>query len=240
MPWTKAKIKPFLNEYHVNSSEFLKSVEQFASFNDFFIRKLKPEVRPLAPSSAIIPADGRYWFYPDVSTANDFIVKGKKFDLAKLLRSDALAEQYRKGSMVMARLCPSDYHRFHFPCDGTASESTLINGCLYSVNPYAIKQNIDIFTENKRTLCRFQTEKFGQVLYLDIGATNVGSIHQTYQLNQFQQKGAEKGYFSFGGSALILLFEPNRILFDHDLVEATQKGFEIRCLFGQSLGTCPD
>ena len=64
----------------------------------------------------------------------------------------------------------------------------------------------------------------------------VGSIRETYTPFQKQAKGAEKGYFEFGGSSLILLFQKNRIKFDLDLLKATEEGFEIRCLLGQSMG----
>lgn len=235
---SKRKILPFVQNFEVDSTEFLEDISQFKSFNDFFIRKLKPETRPLAPEDevAIIPADGRYLFYADVSKVDGFVVKGEKFDLASLLDDAELAKSYAEGTMVMARLCPTDYHRFHFPCDCTPEETKIINGWLYSVNPIAIKKDIQIFTKNKRTLCKLMTERFGRVLFLEIGATNVGSIQETYHPSVFQKKGAEKGYFSFGASSLILLFEPNRIQLDQDLLKATQQGLEIKCLMGQSMG----
>lgn len=232
---TKSKIKPFIDKFQVDPSEFLNPVEEFCSFNDFFIRKLKPDARPMAGTEAVIPADGRYRFFPNISQTDGFVVKGKKFNLAELLQDSVLAQRYENGSLVMARLCPSDYHRFHFPFDCIPEESKLINGWLYSVNPIAIEQNINIFTENKRSLCSLNSELFGKVLFLEIGATNVGSINQTYKPNSIQLKGAEKGYFAFGGSALILLFEPGRIQFAEDLIKLSRYGKEIRCLLGQPL-----
>lgn len=238
LPFSKRKIVPFIKTYQVDASEFLKPINQFTSFNDFFIRKLKPEARPIALKKevAIIPADGRYYFYQNIEEADGFIVKGKKFSLSTLLHNSNLASQFSGASMVMARLCPSDYHRFHFPIDCIPSSSKLINGYLYSVNPISIHQNIHIFTENKRMLCLLKNELFGDVLYLEIGATNVGSIRQTYVPHVPQEKGAEKGYFEFGASALVLLFQRDRIVFDNDLVAATQKELEIHCLMGQSMG----
>ena len=138
--------------------------------------------------------------------------------------------------MVIARLCPIDYHRFHFPFSCTPSKSTLLNGALFSVNPLALKKNIRIFSENKRSLTSLKTDKFGDVLFIEVGATCVGGIFQTYTPNQAVVKGQEKGYFSFGGSSLILLFEPGRIHFDADLIEASKKKIEIRGLLGQSMG----
>lgn len=240
-PWTKSKVEPFIEKYHINDSEFVRRASSFKSFNDFFTRKLKTQARPIdgRRNVAVIPADARYWFYQDISEVDGFVVKGKKFDIGKLLNDSRLAEKYAKGSMAIARLCPSDYHRYHFPCSGIPSPSDLINGYLYSVNPLALQYNLSIFTENKRTLCHFRTDEFGEVLILDVGATFVGAIHQTYKPGAGQDKGSEKGYFSFGGSCLILLFEPGKIKFDQDLVAASKSGKEIRCLMGQSMGSIP-
>jgi phosphatidylserine decarboxylase len=237
-PASAKKILPFINKFNVDATEFRDPVSTFVSFNDFFIRHLKREVRPVVAKKdiAIIPADARYYFYQNIANGDGFIVKNKKFNLAELLGSESLAGQYADGSMIMARLCPTDYHRFHFPCDCIPDQAQLINGYLYSVNPLAVKKNLDIFTENKRMVTLLDTESFGQVAYLEIGATNVGSIRQTYTPFVPQLKGAEKGYFEFGGSALIILFAKGTIELDSDLITATQKGLEMRCLLGQSLG----
>jgi phosphatidylserine decarboxylase len=232
---SKKKIVPFIQEYHIDSNEFLDPVDTFQSFNDFFIRKLKPSARPIAKEEAIIPADGRYYFYQNIAEVDGFIVKGKKFSIVELLQDEALAQEYAQGSMILARLCPSDYHRFHFPVECTPSQAKDINGWLYSVNPIAIKNNLNIFTENKRALTILHDTPFGKVLFLEVGATNVGTIVQTYKKNQPVHKGYEKGYFSFGGSALVILFPPRSIVFDADLTRNTN-GLEIKCLFGQPMG----
>lgn len=234
---SRNRILPFIADYGIDESTFANPVSSFRCFNDFFTRKLKPEVHPLAPSDAIMPADGRYLFYSDISTCDGFVVKGKKFNLDKLLKDEKLSQKYKNASMVIARLCPSDYHRFHFPCDCEPSTPRLINGFLYSVNPNALKQNIEIFSENKRCITELKTEKFGTVLYIEIGATCVGTIKQTYKPGMQYKKGAEKGFFSFGGSCIILLFEQNRIRFDSDLIKASSEHIETLCLMGDSLGT---
>lgn len=237
LPWSQKKIIPFIQNFGVDPSEFLNSIETFHSFNDFFIRKLKPDSRPIAAGDnvAIIPADGRYLFIPRIDQAEGFVVKGQKFDLCSLLQNETLAKAYAQGTMIIARLCPSDYHRYHFPCDCIPDKTHLINGWLYSVNPIAIKKNVSIFTQNKRTLCRLRTPQFGEVLFLEIGATNVGSIQQTYTPFKDCKKGEEKGYFSFGASSLILLFPPSTLALDSDLLAHPFQ--EIRCLMGQSMGS---
>ena len=236
--WTASKVQPFIDAYGVDATEFLDPIESFKSFNDFFIRKLKAESRPIAPGNktAIIPADGRYYFYAELDSAQLLDVKGRRLDLIALLGDAQLAARYTKGSVVMARLCPSDYHRFHFPIACVPSTSRLINGPLYSVNPIAVRQNLNIMTQNKRKLSTLTSDLFGEVLCIEVGATNVGSIHETYQPKQPVRRGDEKGYFSFGGSAMIILFPPGKITIDGDLLAATQAGLEVRCLFGQSMG----
>ena len=236
LPCSRHKIVPFIQKFHVDTSEFLDPVESFGSFNDFFIRKLRKDSRPIAPgdNTAVVPADGRYRFYENIAASEGFIVKGQKFDLADLLQNKEQASRYWGGAMVVARLCPSDYHRYHFPCRCIPGGARLINGWLYSVNPEAVKRNIHIFSENKRAICELSTLSFGKVLYIEVGATAVGSIHQTYTPFQEYEKGDEKGYFSFGASSLILLFAPNTIKFDPDLIST--KDMEIKCLMGQSMG----
>lgn len=213
-------------------------MESFGSFNDFFIRTLKPSARPIDEDLdvAILPADARYRVFSNIHSADGYWVKGKKFSLEKLIGDDTLAHKYLFGSMVFARLCPVDYHRFHFPFNCVPNKARLINGPLFSVNPIALKRNINIVTENKRMITELQTKNFGTVLYIEVGATYVGSIRQTYTPNQHYAKGDEKGYFEFGGSMLILLFPPFHIQFDQDLVNASERGIEVKGLLGQSLG----
>lgn len=236
--FSKRKIKPFIREYQIDTTEFLDPVDSFQSFNDFFIRKLKPSCRPISENidEAILPGDARYLVYNNIHSCDGFLVKGKKFSLEKLLESKTIAHKYLYGSMVIARLCPVDYHRFHFPCDCVPSETRLINGHLYSVNPMALKKNIDIITENKRVVTELHTKQFGTVFFIEVGATYVGSISQTFIPGNHYAKGDEKGYFSFGGSCLILLFPPFRIQFDQDLIQASNQGIETKGLLGQSLG----
>lgn len=234
---SKRKVKPFIKKYKINMLESQKSADQFQSFNDFFIRKLKPDARAIDPAAekAIIPADGRYIFIPNISTEDGFYVKGKKFSLDTFLQDKMLYERYKDGLMIIARLCPVDYHRFHFPCTCIPQKARLINGPLNSVNLLSLKHNIHVFSENKRMTTILNTEHFGQVVFSEIGAVCVGGIHQTYTPLEKIPKGQEKGYFSFGGSSLILLFEKGRLELAPDL-KKFPKYTEVRCQFGQILG----
>ncbi len=236
LPSSKKKILPFIEKYQVNTAEFLDPVASFNSFNEFFTRKLKPETRPIAQSDAIIPTDGRFLFYQDIEACDGYVLKGEKFSLASLIGSETLAEKYLGGSMVIGRLNPTDYHRFHFPCNGKPSLPRMINGFLYSVNPIALKENLSRFTKNKRCVTTLESPNFGMVLLIEVGATNVGSIKQTYTPNENCLKGDEKGFFEFGASAIVLLFEKNKIIFDKDLCVNSTQHIETLCIMGQSLG----
>jgi phosphatidylserine decarboxylase len=235
---SRKKIVPFIEAFQVDATEFAEPVDSFRSFNDFFVRKIKSGCRPLVKDSktAILPADGRYLVFPDLSKTDGFYVKGQQFYLEEFLQSSVLAHRFSNGSMVIVRLCPTDYHRFHFPVDGVPLKAEPIRGSLYSVNPVALTQRFSILSENKRMLTEIDSDQFGTVLMVEIGATFVGSIHQTYRPKTFYHKGDEKGYFSFGGSCIVLLFEKNRIVFDQDLAEHSNLRIETRGLFGTSLG----
>lgn len=237
-PFSRRKILPFVEKYDVNAEEIEGSLDQFRSFNDFFTRKLKKEARPIAPSDevAVIPADGRFLFFPQINCADGYHVKGKLFSLEELLLDAPLAKRYKEGSLVLARLCPTDYHRFHFPCMTTPGVARPVNGSLYSVNPLALRRQISILAENKRVITELETEHFGTIAYIEVGATFVGTIHQTYLPGKLYEKGEEKGFFSFGGSTLILLFEKGKITFDDDLLMASRQKIEILCRMGQSMG----
>jgi len=234
-PLSRKKIRPFIQKFGVDESEFLEPVSSFRSFNDFFIRKLKPSTRPIA-SGAILPADGRYLVFPDIHRSDGFHVKGKKFTLEDLIQDHRLSHRYEHGSLVMARLAPVDYHRFHFPVDATPEPPRLIRGDLYSVSPLALRKRIERLCENKRMLTILHAKEFGTVLYIEVGASFVGAIHQTFTPGVLCKKGDEKGYFSFGGSCILLLFEPGRIDFDSDLLEASMQRKEVKANFGDSLG----
>lgn len=236
--WSKRKIKPFIESFHVDTSEFLDPVNSYQSFNDFFIRKLKSSARPIASGNdvAILPADARVLVYENIHAVDGFLVKGHKFSLEELLQNNSLAHKYTFASMMIARLAPVDYHRFHFPVNCMPEVTKEIPGPLYSVNPIALKSNIHILSRNKRMITPLHSKNFGTILFIEIGATHVGSIHQTFIHGEHYAKGDEKGYFSFGGSCIILLFEPFRIQFDQDLLDASCRKTEVLGRFGQSLG----
>jgi phosphatidylserine decarboxylase len=234
-----SRVKPFIEQYNIAESEHVKTANEFTSFSDFFYRKLKPEARPVdaADDSAVFPADGRHLGFAKASAVEGVFVKGQRFNLSKLLGDQKLAERFADGAAVFSRLCPVDYHRFHFPVAGIPGEARLINGPLYSVNPLALRDRLSILWENKRFITEIESEQFGIVLMLEIGATNVGSVNHTFVPTRPVAKGEEKGYFAFGGSATLTLFEPGRVKLDEDLLEQSAQQRELYAKVGDRLGT---
>ncbi|NOX46054.1 MAG: phosphatidylserine decarboxylase [Chlorobi bacterium] len=227
------KIPGFVEEYGIDLGIAQKT--EFASFNDFFTRKLKRGARPvnMDPNVLVSPGDGKIMAYADVGK-EDFIVKGSKFNVPRFLADSILAQKYLHGGLVVLRLCPVDYHRFHFPVDGNVSFPTIIDGDYYSVNPIALRKRIEIFCENKREYVLVSTKRFGDVVMAEVGATMVGSIVQTYNGTQ-AIKGEEKGYFKFGGSTVVLLFENGKVHIDEDLLENTQNHLETEVKMGERI-----
>ena len=227
------KISPFISDYKLDASQFVDSLENFKSFNDFFSRKLKSSSRPIhgTDNQLIFPADGRHIVVNDLSREQAIWAKGQSFNLKKLLGSAERAERYKHGSVLISRLCPTDYHRFHFPCSGIISESELMNGYLYSVNPIALMRNISYLWQNKRSITELNSDNFGKLCLLEVGATCVGGIIQTYDQGNVR-KGQEKGYFRFGGSMTMIFIEPGVVTFSDDLLEQSKNGIELYALMG--------
>lgn len=234
--WSARRVERFIDHHEIDHQEFVK--DRFDTFNDFFTRKLKKETRPIAGDPVVMPSDARYFAYENFATTKEVIVKGGKFSLHTLLGgNDQLTEKYLHGPFVIARLAPPDYHRFHFPVDGKPTDVTEIKGNYHSVNPFALRYKLKYLTENKRAYLEIKTPHLGDVLAIAVGATCVGSIHFTYEPNKMVKKGDEMGYFSFGGSTLILLFEPGKIKLSKDLIENSQKGIETLAKMGTTLAS---
>ena len=240
-PASRARVLPFIEKYGLKADEFADSPDAYKTFNEFFYRKLKPGARPIVPDAdaAVFPADGRHLGFQRIDQAEGIFVKGAKFTLEKLCGNRELADRYTRGSIVLSRLCPVDYHRYHFPVSGTPGKPTLINGALYSVSPLALRQNIHYLTENKRAYTEIISPEFGKVLMFEVGATCVGSFEYTFSPGLPMQKGSEKGYFKFGGSETITLFEPGQITLAQDLVENSRLGRELYARMGDVMGRKP-
>jgi phosphatidylserine decarboxylase len=236
-PASKKRIASFVDSLNIDMSESRRSIHEFESFNDFFYRKLKPGARNIQ-QGLVSPGDGKLLAFEQASDANSFYVKGKEFTLYEFLKDDDLADKYHDASMVILRLAPNDYHRYHFPYDGIPSRSERIDGVYYSVSPISVTEMFtEVFCENKREICRLKTQKKGEMLLIPVGATMVGSIQSTYKPDEPVKKGDEMGYFAFGGSTIVLLFDPDSFKLDEDLLENTRKQMETAVKMGEKIAS---
>ncbi|MDG1517009.1 MAG: archaetidylserine decarboxylase [Flavobacteriales bacterium] len=230
------KIKNFVNQMNIDMSESVKSISEFSSFNDFFYRKLKPSARPIG-EGFVSPGDGKLLAFESPSEVHNFFVKGRKFTLAEFLNSEVLAEKHKNDALIILRLAPNDYHRFHFPYAGKVSNVTKVKGSYYSVSPYALAGNFaTVFCENKREHCTLTTADKGDVLLAPVGATMVGSILETFTPNTQIERGSEMGYFAFGGSTVVMLVDKSKVKIDSDLLENTKNKIETAVLMGEKIG----
>lgn len=234
---SQAKVQPFIDKYQVDPNEFADSVESYLTFNEFFYRKLKPEARPIEsdPATVVFPADGRHLVVENVDAADQFYIKGQSFDLAKFVGDATLAKDFVGGSLVISRLCPVDYHRYHFPVSGAAGAAEILDGTLRSVSPLALRRHLSILWENRRARTIVESLDFGKVLVMEVGATCVGGMHSTFAPGTVA-KGADKGYFSFGGSCVTTIYQKGSIRLDADLLEQAAAGREVYAKMGERCG----
>lgn len=238
-PTSVRNIPEFIRFHDIHMDEVLEPLENFHTFNQFFYRKLNPDARVLASASphvAVSPADCRLGCFPTVLEATRLWIKGTSFGVESLLRDTELASYFMGGSLVLCRLAPQDYHRFHSPVDGLLVSVTRIAGTYYTVNPMAVRQRIDVLTDNTRTVCIIDSTCFGRVAFVAIGAMMVGSIVMTAEPGACVARMDELGYFAFGGSTIVVLFPRNSIELDADLVRNSQEQLETLVQVGNSIG----
>ncbi|MBW6411040.1 phosphatidylserine decarboxylase [Clostridium weizhouense] len=231
-------ISNFIENFNIDMSIAEKNISDFKSFNDFFVRNLVPNARPISNDNNVLisPGDGRITVYENIDLNNIVQIKGLTYSLNELIKNNEIAQNYNGGTCIILRLCPTDYHRFHFADSGIPSETYKIKGHYYSVNPIALNSIPKLFCENKREWSILKSDNFGDILTIEVGATCVGSIIQTYSPNEKVKKGDEKGYFKFGGSTTILFFEKGKVNIDDDILYQSKNGYECKVLFGEKIG----
>ncbi|KAI1321736.1 hypothetical protein EDD11_000012 [Mortierella claussenii] len=260
-PESVAQIPHFIKTYNLKLSELLEpDVTKYGCFNEFFYRKLRADARPIDqkenPNVITAAADCRLSCFDSISSATELWIKGKAFTVQNLLQDEALASQYQDGGIALFRLAPQDYHRFHSPVQGTVSRDPVkIGGTYFTVNPMAVQEKLDVFTENVRVVTVMDLDQqvqqqadgqsslnslFNQCVFVSVGALLVGSIELTgaKQTGNKIQKGDELGYFAYGGSTCILLFKKGAVQFDQDLLENSRKGMETLVYMGEHIGVC--
>lgn len=232
---SKQHIIPFIESFDLQGT-LVDMVEpdpsKYATFNEFFGREIKESARPIAePENEHVtssPADCRLTAYPTIDLATKYWIKGYGFSVSKLLGDDPELAQYFDGApMVIARLAPQDYHRWHSPVPGTVTAIRDIPGTYYTVNPQAINEpgTLDVFCENKRSVMTITQSNGSKVVLIAVGAMLVGSIKYMAGVSEIGatvRRGQCLGAFYYGGSTVIVLYPHGEVVLDEDLVRNSE------------------
>ena len=226
-------IKPFIKSNRIDMSQF-EPVE-YASYNDFFSRRIREEARTvdMDPKHLISPADSKLTALP-VTENGRFTLKHTEYTMGSLLKNPALAAEYAGGWALIFRLTVDDYHRYCYAFDAEKGENVVIPGRLHTVNPIA-NDFFPIYKENAREYTILRTERFGDVIAMEVGALLVGKIVNPHGAATVR-RGQEKGYFQFGGSTVVLLLKKDTAVLDSDILENSRQGIETVVKFGEKIG----
>lgn len=229
---SKHLIPSFVRRNDIDVSEFEEG--PYASFNEFFYRKIKPGKREIEPSerSVVSPCDGKIQIFK-INESSRFEIKGLPYTIGTLLRNAELTERYQGGTLMLIRLAVDDYHRYSYPVSGREKGSIKIKGRFHTVNPFAAERR-PIYSDNSREYSLIDTESLGTVLMMEVGAMMVGKIVNKHSVGSVT-RGQEKGYFRFGASSIVLCFEKDKIIPDADIVENSKKGIETKVCLGERI-----
>ena len=226
-------IPEFVKRNNINMDDYVD--ETYSSYNDFFTRHIRPELRPISDheNTVISPCDGRLSVYK-INKNSRFTIKNTRYSVESLLRSKELSRRYEGGTLAIFRLAVDDYHRYCYIDNGIKSGEYFIQGVYHTVNPVA-NDVYPIYKENTRQFSLLKSEHFGTVLMMEVGALLVGRI-VNYKEKGAVKRGEEKGRFEFGGSTIVLMFEKDAVSIDGDIWDNTNKGYETLVKMGQSVG----
>lgn len=249
-PESRSHIRPFIESFHLQDSlSEMKEPDasKYPSFNAFFAREVREDARPIAePENELMtssPADCRLTAYPTINLATKYWIKGQGFTISKLLDDAKLAQHFEEGSIIIARLAPQDYHRWHAPVSGTVESIKEIPGSYYTVNPQAINEPgiLDVFCENRRSVMILRRSKTGSLIAIvAVGAMLVGSIKYDPGISPGVQvrRGQCLGAFLYGGSTVVVLYPKEEVILDDDLVRnSTEQACETMMRVGWSTGS---
>ncbi|MBQ3355588.1 MAG: phosphatidylserine decarboxylase [Oscillospiraceae bacterium] len=228
---SKGKVKKFMAQYGISTEDC--TTQEFPNFNAFFTRQRKNYVNQTAENELPAVADSKLTALP-ISAGCRFHIKGVPYTAAELLDDKALAEEYRGGLCLIFRLSPDDYHRYVYPDSGTQEPCRHIPGVLHTVNPIAA--DMKVYRRNARTVQRLHTERFGDVLQMEVGALLVGRIVNHEEGAVPFSKLQEKGYFAYGGSTVILLLKKDTVRIDEDILTYSAQGIETKVRLGERIG----
>ena len=221
---SKNKIKSFIKKNNIDMSEYIE--EDYKSFNDFFIRQIKPEKRIISDDLISI-CDSKLSVYK-INKDSSFKIKNSIYTVEELI-----GEKKDYKYALVFRLCVDDYHHYVFPDNGRVISNKRIEGKLHTVQPIAFKK-YKVFHENTREITYLDCENLGEIAYIEVGALLVGKIVNE-EKKEFT-KGEEKGHFEFGGSTVIMLINKD-INIDKKIIENTEKEIETIVKLGTKIGT---
>jgi len=222
----------FAATYGIDVSEAEKPLEDYAGFDEFFTRRLKPDARPVAgdPHSVVSPADGVV-VECGLATAGQLIqAKGTLFSLAELLGDDQAAKRLDGGAYMITYLSPKDYHRVHSPVAGKVVGWRHMPGSLFSVSAKSVACEPGLFVRNERLVTLIGMDGGGLCAVVMVAAVGVGHVtvsydpdvathqeqfaraavsHRFYEQPRPIGRGEELGIFHLG-STTIAVFQPGR------------------------------
>jgi len=227
-------IQPFIRKNRIDMEPF--EPVSYRSYNEFFSRKIRPEMRPIDqnPDSLIAPCDSKLSVLR-ISPDSCFTLKHTRYTVSSLLKSDVLAKKYTGGWALIFRLTVDDYHRYCYIADGEKCGNERIPGVLHTVNPIA-NDHFPIYKENTRQYSILRSDVFGEVLMMEVGALLVGRIINHHGRARVT-RGQEKGYFQFGGSTVVLLLQKDVAQIDSDILENSLQNIETIVRMGERIGS---
>lgn len=231
--FSKFLIPVFIKNCGIDLSDYKTS--GWNCFNDCFTRQLKPGRRPFSekPQDFCAPCDGYLSIYP-IHKGMVMPIKQSAYSVSSLLGGSPLARRYEGGTALVFRLCVHHYHRYAYLDRGSKGPNVFIPGELHTVRPIAL-ESLPVFARNSREYTRMDTENFGPVTQVEVGAMLVGKIRNHQQEGRFC-RGQEKGMFLYGGSTVVLLLEKDRVELDPQLSQSGKNCAEIPVRMGQVLG----
>ncbi len=235
---SKSYIPKFIHDYSINTQEIAQPLSSFKTFNEFFTRTLKADARPIYRDRATIisPADGNILVMAPIEEQTLFPTKKVMLSLQKMLKDTTLAEQFIGGTAIIVRIAPWDYHRFHFPTDGIAGKPRIISGRFESVSPIVYQSQIQPLEVNERHIIQLHSDTASTIAIVLVGALFVGAIRETYRAGGHYHQGNEMGYFEYGGSTVVLLFQKDVITILPQIVAASAQGVETPVKIGHVIG----
>lgn len=226
-------IKPFVRNNHIDMTQFAE--KEYHNYNEFFSRHIRSKLRPVDREEGhlISPCDSKLTVL-SITEKSRFTLKHTTYSLTSLLQNKALAADYQGGQALIFRLTVDDYHRYCYVADGIKGENRFIPGIFHTVNPIA-NDVYPIYKENAREYSILHSEEFGDILMMEVGALLVGKIVNHHGKARVR-RGQEKGYFQFGGSTIVLLFQKDAVQIDSDILENSRRGIETVVKYGEKIG----